>query len=365
MFRTNTGVIETGRDRMCVECLARLFLDHIRQGTLQNTRSSLGEGTAMFTILVKTVTSGFHTMQLHRFVIVKGSKGTNGVGSSTDTGNDCVGEFASLFQHLLTHFTSHDTLKVLDNGGKGMRTNGGSNQVVRVANIGYPITHGFVDGVLESRLAIMDGDNLSTQGVHTENIQLLTFAVNGSHVHGAIQTELGTNSGGSDTVLSGTGFGNDTRLTNTLGQQGLSNRVVNLVSAGVGQVLALQPNGGTTGQFRQTVGLVQRGGSADKVTTVFSQFCQKVGIVLDFIVLLFNFFESHRKCFGNVLSAVFTKLAHLGRFGPFLGHLSQAGSLIDSIRRLFEPLRQVRHDVADRFRLGGSVGIRAHFIHGF
>ena len=69
---------------------------------------------------------------------------------------------------------------------------------------------------------------------------LLALDVLGAHVHDARQVEQRAGRGGRDAVLAGAGLGDDPGLAEAPGQQRLAERVVDLVGAGVGEVLALE-----------------------------------------------------------------------------------------------------------------------------
>ena len=66
-------------------------------------------------------------------------------------------------------------------------------------------------------------------------------------------------------MLAGTGLGHDALLAEALGDDGLAERVVDLVGAGVGKVFALEPDARTADVFGQTLGEVERGGAAHEV----------------------------------------------------------------------------------------------------
>ena len=70
----------------------------------------------------------------------------------------------------------------------------------------------------------------------------LSSHVFGTHVNHAFKTETGAHGSGCDSMLSGPGLGNDALLSHSLGKQGLSQGIVDLVGAGVKQVFPLEVN---------------------------------------------------------------------------------------------------------------------------
>ena len=183
---------------------------------------------------------------------------------------------------MVNQLLSHDALEVTDNRWEWVRPHRAPNQIVRVSHIGHPVPHGFVDGVLQCCLSIMDQDHLCPQSVHPEDIELLPLAVHSVHVHRAVQSQLGANGRRGDAVLPCPHLGNDARLSNLLGQECLSDGVVDLVRTHVHQILALEPDGCPVAVFCELVGLVEGGGSTNKVATIHVQLGKEVGSDLIF-----------------------------------------------------------------------------------
>ena len=82
--------------------------------------------------------------------------------------------------------------------------------------------------------------HLGAQQLHAEDVGLLPLDVGRAHVDDAGQVEERADGGGGDAVLAGAGLGDDAALAHAARQQDLAERVVDLVRAGVVEVLALQ-----------------------------------------------------------------------------------------------------------------------------
>mmetsp|Transcript_6254 Transcript_6254/g.9064 ORF Transcript_6254/g.9064 Transcript_6254/m.9064 type:complete len:220 (-) Transcript_6254:1008-1667(-) len=173
---------------------------------------------------------------------------------------------------------------------------------MRITNVRDPIPHSFVDGILKSPLSILDWYNLRPQGVHTKNIELLSFAVNSTHVNSTVETKHCANCGGCDTVLSSTSLSNDSWFANAFGQESLADRVINFVGASMCEILPLQPYGGSSRQLSETFCLMKRGGSSHKVLPVAIDFSKKFLIVLELLVFFLEFTECLRESLGDKLS---------------------------------------------------------------
>ena len=93
---------------------------------------------------------------------------------------------------------------------------------------------------LSVAVPLVTGPDLGAEGAHPEDVRLLAPDVLGAHEDDAGQVEQRAGRGGRDAVLAGSGLGDDPLLAEPAGQQRLAEGVVDLVRAGVGQVLALE-----------------------------------------------------------------------------------------------------------------------------
>ena len=79
-------------------------------------------------------------------------------------------------------------------------------------------------------------------------------------------------------MLAGTGLGDDVGLAHAPGQQRLAQGVVELMSPGVVEVLALEPQLRSTQVFREARGVAERGGAAGPVAEQFLELGVELGI---------------------------------------------------------------------------------------
>ena len=131
-------------------------------------------------------------------------------------------------------------LEVADDRRVRVRAHRRAEDVVGRLDVRHPVAHRLVDRVLERRRAGRDRPDLGAERVHPEHVRLLALDVLGAHVDDARQAEQRARRRGRDAVLAGAGLGDDPGLAEPPRQQRLAERVVDLVRAGVGEVLALQ-----------------------------------------------------------------------------------------------------------------------------
>src|ERR1700684_1096499 len=111
---------------------------------------------------------------------------------------------------------------------------------MRGADIGDPIPHGFADGILQCAGAGTDPADLRPEQAHAVDVELLTAHVLLTHVDDAFHPKERTDGCGGYAVLARAGFGDDAMLAHAARQQALSETVVDLVGAGVQQILTFE-----------------------------------------------------------------------------------------------------------------------------
>ncbi len=94
----------------------------------------------------------------------------------------------------------------------------------------------------ERARAAGDRSHFGAQQLHAEDVGRLAADVFFAHVDDAVESEMGAGGGGRDAMLAGAGFGDHALLAHAQREQALADRVVDLVSAGVIEVFAFEPN---------------------------------------------------------------------------------------------------------------------------
>ena len=160
-----------------------------------------------------------------------------------------------------------------------MRTGHGADDVEGVGDVGHPVAQGLVERVLEGLRTRGHRHHLGTQQLHAVDVDLLPLDVGGTHVDHALEAQAGRHRGRGHAVLAGAGLGDHAGLAHVPGQQCLAHGVVDLVRAGVVEVLALEHDARTADLARQALGVVQRAGPAHVVRQVAVELGHEPGVL--------------------------------------------------------------------------------------
>src|SRR5207302_4385135 len=132
-------------------------------------------------------------------------------------------------------------------------------------HVGHPIADRLVHRVLQRSAARVDLADLGAQQFHAEHVRLLPAHVDTAHVHDAFEPEQRARGRARDAVLTGPGLGDDASLAHALGEEGLTDRAVDLVRAGVREVLSLEEDARETDRRCEARGVGERRGPTDPV----------------------------------------------------------------------------------------------------
>src|SRR5690606_19429885 len=119
-------------------------------------------------------------------------------------------------------FVADDTLEVSNHHGVRVRTRDRTDDVERIFNVGDPIAHGLVQGVLERTRTRIHGYHRSTQQLHAIDIGGLAADVFATHIDDALHAIAGGNRSRCNAVLTGARLGDDARLAQPARQQDLT-----------------------------------------------------------------------------------------------------------------------------------------------
>ncbi len=197
-----------------------------------------------------------------------------------------------------------------------MRAERAAEDVVRRAHIRDPVAHRLVDGVLQRSRTRADATHLRAQQAHPQNVQLLPAHVLLHHVDDAFEAQQRTHGGRGDAVLARAGLSDDALFAHAFCQQTLAERVVDLVRAGVQQVLALQVNLRAAELLAQPLGEVKRSRPADVMVQQIIQLRLECSVFLRLRVGRFQLFERRHQSLRNIAATIDPKPAATCFTGP-------------------------------------------------
>jgi len=194
------------------------------------------------TAAVEPLPGGLDAGQAHR-VVAEGVEDAHGVRAAADAGDDLGWETPETFQDLGAGLAADDRLQVADEDGEGRGTGCRADEVVSAAHVGDPVAQGLVHRVLEGARPGLDRAHLGAEQAHADDVELLAHDVLGAHVDDAVQSQQGAGRRRGDAMLAGARLGDHPVLAHAPGEERLAEGVVDLVGAGVAEVLAFEEDG--------------------------------------------------------------------------------------------------------------------------
>ncbi len=370
MLGTDAGVVQAGADAVGLGDLAILVLQDVGAVAVQHAGlAQLQRGRVLAAL--QTLASGLDADQARLVMRNIGVEDAHRIAAATDAGHDRIGlqfsavarqaQLAQHLGHLGQAFLADHALEVAHHHRIGVRAGHGANDVEGVLDVGDPVAHRLVQGVLQRLAAGLDRHHGGAEQLHAVDVGALALDVLGPHVDHALEAVAGADGRGRDAMLAGAGLGDHARLAHALGEHGLADHVVDLVCAGVIQVLALEEDLRAAHLAAGARGVVDRRGTADEMLELVMEFGQEGRVMLVLGVGVLEFLDRVRQRFADEAAAVGTEMAlHVGlvvvkhgRFPIWCG------------RRLTRALGSGNR-VGCRYRMDGSLGIsgRVGLAHG-
>jgi hypothetical protein len=223
--------------------------------------------------------------------------------SAPDACDHTLGQPSGRPQDLRARLVADDALQVAHERGIRRRADAGADDVMRRLDIRHPVADRGGGRLLQRAGTGLDGRDLGAEQAHALDVGLLAAHVLGAHEDDALELEQRTRGRGGDAVLAGAGLGDDPPLAHPQGEQRLAERVVDLVGAGVVEVLALEVDR-VAGRLREPAGVVQRRGPADVITQQRRELVDERGIGASGQPGLLELGERRHQRLRDVLAAV-------------------------------------------------------------
>src|SRR5450631_263583 len=251
VLRAHARVVEAGADRVGSEHLAVLVLHEVAVRAVEHSGPSAVQRRRVFGAVEATAGS-LDADQLDTSVIEECGEHADRVAAAADAGNHGAGKGSPPLQAVGARLVADDALQDAHQRRVGVRTDAAADHVMSVADVGDPVADRLVGGVLERAGAAVDGDDRGTQEAHAIDVDRLAAHVLTADVHRAAEAGSSACRGGGHAMLAGAGLRDNPALAHALGEHHLAEGVVDLVGAGVEQVLALQPDLRPTGGGAQS-----------------------------------------------------------------------------------------------------------------
>jgi hypothetical protein len=162
------------------------------------------------------------------------------VRAAPDAGQRDLGQPPLGLEDLRAGLAADHGLQLTDDLRVRRRPDARADQIVRVLDVGDPVADRLARGLLQRPRPELDRAHLRAEQGHPLEVRPLPTHVLGAHVDDAVEPEPRADRRRGDAVLARAGLGDDSLLAEPHREQRLAERVVELVGAGVQQVLPLE-----------------------------------------------------------------------------------------------------------------------------
>ena len=187
-------------------------------------------------------------------LVEKRVKQPHRIRAAADAGDERVGQPALGASQLGARLVADDRLEIAHHRRVRMRSGDRADHVERVVDMGDPVAQRLVHRVFQGAGPRMHRHDLGAEQLHAKDIGLLPLDVGGAHIDDAGQVEEGASRRRRHPVLAGPGLGDDPGFAHAPRQQDLAQHVVDLVRAGMVELVALQIDLGAAEMLGQPLG---------------------------------------------------------------------------------------------------------------
>ena len=249
----------------------------------------------------------------HALVAYEVVEHPHGVAASAHAGHHRGGQPPLFFEDLGPGLLADDALEIPDNHGERMRPHYRAQYIMGVRHPFGPLPHGLVDRVLKGHGAAGHRMHLGPQQLHAVDVQGLALGVLLAHENLAFQPQQGRRRGGGHAVLARAGFRDDPGFSHLLGQQRLSQHVVDFVGSGVVEILPLDVDLRPAQILRHLLRIIQQRRPSRVFLQQGVQLGVKVRIRLVMLVSLLQPEDLVHQGLGYVLASMYpvASFAHL------------------------------------------------------
>ncbi len=288
---------------MRLDDLTVFVLKQIGAISVQHARPACAQGRRMLAARYPQSTR-LHADKLHRLVGNIGIEDAHRVRAPADAGDHRVRLAAAQFRHLGQALATDNRLEVAHHHGVRVRTSDGPDDVEGVVDVGDPVAHRFVQRVLQRFRARSDRHHRRPEKLHAIDVLHLALDVLGAHVHHAFHAVARRHRRGRHTVHSGAGFGDHARFAHAPREKRLADGVVDLVSAGMVEILALDVDLGSAEHLRPALGVINGARATDVVLELVLEFGDEFRILPASLVGAFELVKRVHQRLGDEHAAI-------------------------------------------------------------
>ena len=307
VLRADARVIEPRRDRVRFDDLAVRILKQIRAVAVQHSRPARAERGGVFAG-GEAFARGLDPDQPHPFLREVRMENTHRVRTAAHACDHRVGLPSRELGHLDPAFFADDGLEVPHHHGVRMRARDRADDVKRVFHVRHPVAHRFVERILQGSRAGFHRNDGGAEQFHAVHVRRLALHVLGTHVHHALHAVARGDRGSRHAMLARPRLGDHAQLAHAARDQRLTDRIVDLVRAGVIQVFALEEDLRAPQQLRPPPGMVDGSGPPDVMLEFVAEFGQEPGVPATLRVRVAQLLQGVRQRLGDKDSAIGTEM---------------------------------------------------------
>ena len=307
MLRTGGGIIQPAGHGVDRRGAAVFILEHDAVEAVHHALAAVVEACGVIA-QGRAASQRFNAVDIHR-IVEEAGKHAHRVGTAAHTGHHGVGQLAGHLQELRAGLNPHHALEIAHHHGEGMRPHHRADAVDGVVVFPAVGVKCRVHRLLEGLQAVGHLDHARAQDLHAGHVGRLLFHVYGTHVDVAFQPEIGRRGGQRHAVLARAGFGDHLFLAHVLGQQRFAHAVVELMRAGVVEVLALGVELHVAQRGRQPLQMRHRRGPPLKLPADAPQLVDELAGFADGHVGVGDFVHGGLQLRRNIGAAVFAEIA--------------------------------------------------------
>ncbi len=184
-----------------------------------------------------------------------------------------------------------------------MRARHGADAVEGVAHVGDPVAQRVVHRILQRAAPGGHRHHLGAQQPHAEHVRRLPFDIVRAHVDHAFQPELGADRRRRHAMLARARLGDDPGLAHAAGEDDLAQHIVDLVRAGMVQLVALEIDLRPAEMLGQPRREIERRGTTDVVLPQVVHLGPEIRVGLGMFIARFEIENQRHQRLGHEASA--------------------------------------------------------------